>query len=360
MQDTAPNPATPLDQWFRLEQTAGLGLRYVHVLLDAFETPAAIFSAGHQALRAHVPDAVARALCAPPAADPAFAAAQAWMDQPGCHVLGLDDPAYPKLLRQIADPPLLLFVRGKLPLLARPMLAIVGSRNATGQGRANAHAFARALSGAGLTIVSGLALGIDAAAHEGALAGTGATVAVLGTGIDVVYPLRNAALSVRIAEEGCLLSEFMLGTEPARGHFPRRNRIISGLGSGVLVVEAALGSGSLVTAGMARDQNRDVFAMPGSIHAPLSKGCHQLIREGAKLVDAASDITDEVQDMPVPLDREGASILLRALGHAPASLDALCLRSGRTPAFVNSQLLALELRGELERLPGGLFQRILH
>ncbi len=151
----------------------------------------------------------------------------------------------------------------------------------------------------------------------------------------------------------------MLGTEPARGHFPRRNRIISGLARGVLVVEAAAGSGSLVTAGMARDQNREVFAMPGSIHAPLSKGCHQLIRDGAKLVDAVSDITEEVPDLPTPQEREAASAVLQALGHAPASFDALCLRCARTPAFISSQLLALELGGEIERLPGGLFQRIL-
>jgi DNA processing protein len=261
------------------------------------------------------------------------------------------------------------------------MLAMVGSRNASVQGRANALAFAEALSGAGLCIVSGLALGIDAAAHEGALvgarSGAGSTVAVIGTGPDLVYPARNRGLCERIAVEGCIVSEYPVGTPPLPGNFPKRNRIISGLAAGVLVVEAAAQSGSLITARQAAEQGRDVFAIPGSIHASLAKGCHILIREGAKLVDTAADVLEAmawsplVRRMPagVPMCApapapaeavpDGSAALLAALGHDPVEPDTLLASLDMSPALLSSQLLALELAGLLERRPGGRVQRVV-
>jgi DNA processing protein len=248
-------------------------------------------------------------------------------------------------------------------LPARRGLAIVGSRNATPQGVANAERFARAFSEAGLTIASGLALGIDAAAHRGALEGAGSTVAVLGCGVDVVYPQRNADLYNAVAAHGALVSEFPLGSPPIAANFPRRNRLISGLARGVLVVEAALASGSLITARLAAEQGREVFAIPGSIHSPLSKGCHALIREGAKLVESAQDVLEELK-FPVPASTpaspqaEKDHALLAHLGHDPCNVDTLCQRSGLTPDTVSAMLLELELAGTVAALPGGRYQRI--
>jgi DNA processing protein len=251
-------------------------------------------------------------------------------------------------------------------LLQRSALAIVGSRNATLQGEANAQTMAKALSEAGLTVVSGLALGIDAAAHRGGLAGPGSTIAVLGTGIDVVYPSRNSALAAEIAERGLLLSEFPLGTAPTAQNFPRRNRLISGLARGCLVVEAALASGSLITARAAADQGREVFAMPGSIHSPLAKGCHALIKSGAKLVESAEDVLAELSGFrasghastttatPATPDRG----LLAYMGHDPVDVDSLCSRAGMSAEQVSSELLRLELDGQVAALPGGLYQRL--
>ncbi|PWF54950.1 DNA-processing protein DprA, partial [Massilia glaciei] len=296
MQDTDPaNPASEaasLAAWLRLVGTAGVGLERGHALLDALGTPEHIFSASHAELCAHVPGAAARALLTPPAgaALEQIDATLAWLADPSHCLLRLHDAAYPALLRATAHAPLLLYVKGRRALLDGPALALVGSRNASAQGQANALAFARALSGAGLTIVSGMALGIDAAAHEGGLDGVGSTVAVIGTGIDRIYPKRNESLARRIAGHGCIVSEYPLGTAPAAGNFPKRNRIISGLCAGVLVVEAAAGSGSLITARQACDQGREVFAIPGSIHAALAKGCHKLIKEGAQLVECADDV----------------------------------------------------------------------
>jgi DNA processing protein len=241
---------------------------------------------------------------------------------------------------------------------------MVGSRNATPQGIENATSFARAFSAAGLTIVSGLALGIDAAAHRGALEGEGSTIAVLGAGVDVAYPPRNRELQRRIAERGALVSELPLGTPAVAANFPRRNRLISGLARGVLVVEAALASGSLITARLAAEQGRDVFAIPGSIHSPLAKGCHALIKDGAKLVESAEDVLGELglgaaaartvaQSSP-----EVAHELLQHLGHDPCNVDTLCRRSGLTPDIVSAMLLELELQGRVASLPGGRYQRI--
>ena len=242
----------------------------------------------------------------------------------------------------------------------------MGSRNATQQGEANAGSFAKTLSDAGLTVVSGLALGIDAAAHRGGICGASSTVAVLGTGADVIYPSRNAALAAQIAERGLLITEFPLGTAPAAQNFPRRNRLISGLARGCLVVEAALASGSLITARAAADQGREVFAIPGSIHSPLSKGCHALIKSGAKLVESAEDVLSELsgfrptacasttQDPPSAND----SGLLAHMGHDPVDVDALCSRAGMSAEQVCSELLRLELHGRVAALPGGLYQRL--
>jgi DNA processing protein len=264
---------------------------------------------------------------------------------------------------ECANPPPLLYVTGSTELLSRPALAIVGSRNATPQGRATAEAFARSLSSAGYTIVSGLALGIDAAAHRGALEGSASTVAVLGTGIDISYPRTNEALAREIAARGAIVSEFPLGAPPLREHFPQRNRIISALARGCLVVEAALSSGSLGTARAALEQGREVFAIPGSIHSPVSRGCHWLIKQGAKLVESADDVLAELQpgfirvtaDPHVLASEAG---LLPHMGYGPCAIDALTARSGLTAEAVSAMLLQLELEGRVGSLPGGLYQRI--
>jgi DNA processing protein len=288
-----------------------------------------------------------------------------WAGQPGNHLLTLNDDAYPPLLKEIADPPVLLHAQGRLSLLYGNAVGIVGSRKATMQGVANASRFARALSAAGITIVSGLALGIDTAAHEGGLHGAGSTVAVVGTGIDVVYPVSNAALAARIREAGCVLSEFVLGTSVRQHYFPIRNRIISGLSRGVLVVEAAEKSGSLITARLAGEQGRDVFAIPGSIHSALAKGCHQLIREGARLVDTEQDILEafgmqrrRAETAMLEELTQAADVLLTALTYDPIPADELAQRLKLDPADTQASLLALELAGVVERLPGGAFQRL--
>jgi DNA processing protein len=290
---------------------------------------------------------------------------QAWLQQDGNAVLPFDHPAYPAALRDIGGAPLLLYVKGNRALLARRALAVVGARNASRQGMQNAERLAQALSEAGLTIVSGLALGIDAAAHAGGLAGPGSTVAVLGTGADRIYPARNGALARRIAAQGCLVSEYPLGTPPARENFPRRNRIISGLACGVLVVEAAAQSGSLITAELAAAQGRDVYAVPGSIHATLSRGCHRLIRDGARLVEGADDILEALQlaaagraGARAPADDSFVDRVLAAMGDDPVAAEVLALHLQQSAAELQGQLLALELAGLLERLPGGMFQRV--
>ncbi|CDG85232.1 DNA-processing protein DprA [Janthinobacterium agaricidamnosum] len=357
-----------LAAWLRLQHSAGIGPVAARALLARFGLPDAIFEAGFEALHSIVPESAARGLCgaAPPALQLSVEHTLAWLQQPGNAILTLADAAYPKLLLEIHDPPLLIYIKGRIDLLARPALAVVGSRNASAQGVANAAAFSQALSLAGLTIVSGLALGIDTAAHHGGLAGPGSTVAVIGTGIDIVYPRRNLALAHRIADQGCLISEYPLGLPAMPGNFPRRNRLISGLCRGVLVIEAAAQSGSLITARLACEQGRDVFAIPGSIHSALAKGCHALIKQGAKLVESAGDVLQEMQAMvhtnvqgTVPeascaLEDAG---LLAALGHDPADADTLAARTGQDAAAVLVQLLNLELAGLLEKLPGGMFQR---
>ena len=369
MQDTAPQPASRNDaiaDWIRLEQAGGVGCRTANLLLNAFGSPSAMFRAGYSALAAHVPAAQAAALCAPvsPTLQCVLNTTFDWLAQPQRHILTLHDPDYPASLRHIPDPPLLLYLHGRRELLSAPMIAVVGSRNASTQGKANAEGFAQALSQAGLCVVSGLALGIDTAAHEGALRGEGATIAVVGTGLDRVYPARNRALAHRIAEQGCIVSEYALGTPPLAGNFPRRNRIISGLSAGVLVVEAAAQSGSLITAQLAAEHGREVFALPGSIHSALAKGCHQLIREGARLVETVDEVLDAMRVSPLarrpaPALPAAGSALLDALGHDPVEPDELLGRFDSDPATLAGELLALELAGLVERLPGGRVQRVV-
>jgi DNA processing protein len=356
-------PDPELAAWLRLTLAPGVGGQTLRKLLTEFGLPSRVLAASRAALARSVGESLAGSIAAADGEAAAVDAALAWAGAPGHSIITLADPAYPQRLLEIADPPALLYVDGRTDLLARPGLAIVGSRNATPQGVENATAFARALSEAGLTIVSGLALGIDAAAHRGALAGEGGTVAVLGAGVDVAYPPRNRALQRAIAERGALVSEFPLGAPAIAGNFPRRNRLISGLARGVLVVEAALASGSLITARLAAEQGRDVFAIPGSIHSPLAKGCHALIKDGAKLVESAADVLGEL-GLPAPArtvpqsSPEVAHELLRHLGHDPCNVDTLCRRSGLTPDIVSAMLLQLELEGRVASLPGGRYQRI--
>ncbi len=300
-------------------------------------------------------------------------ATRQWLSQPQNHFLVQEDPAYPPLLREIADAPEFLFVKGDPALLCNPMVAIVGSRQATTQGCIDADAFAEALSKSGITVVSGLAVGIDAAAHRGALRGPGSTVAVIGTGTDRVYPASNLDLAREIASRGAIVSEFPRGTAAQKWHFPKRNRIISGLSFGCLVVEASLTSGSIITAQSALEQGREVFAIPGSIHSPHSKGCHRLLRDGAKLVETASDILEELRfcmpvtaaaDMARPDVAEGneasdpSDPILRELAHSPLTPDQLCLRTGLTAGQVSLMLTSLELEGKVASLPGGSYQRL--
>jgi len=363
------HPAMALDAdltaWLKLSLAPGLTGAGLRRLLGEYGGPARVLEASRAALARHVTDAVAASI-KETGADAALATVAAWLEDPSNHVVTLADGDYPPALLQTVDPPLLLYVKGRLELLARPAIAVVGSRNATPQGAANAEAFARTLSEAGLTIMSGLALGIDAAAHRGGLAGTASSVAVLGTGADIVYPARNRALAHELAARGALVSEYPLGTRPLAPNFPRRNRLISGLALGCLVVEAAADSGSLITARLAAEQGREVFAIPGSIHSPLARGCHALIKQGAKLVETAADILEELRLPPPPPstvadDTGGESPLrdvLAALGYDPCDLDTLATRCGKSIAETAALLTQLELDGYVTLLPGGLYQRL--
>ncbi len=350
-----------LAAWLTLCLTPGLGAATIRKLLQEYGLPGNIVSSGTASLVRALGAQAAAALQSESTREQ-VARTLAWSSQPHNHVVTLADTAYPRLLLEIPDPPPLFYAHGNVELLARPALAVVGSRNGTAQGLRNAEAFAKAFSEGGLTIVSGLALGIDAAAHRGGLAGEGSTIAVLGTGIDVIYPKSNAALFADIAARGLLLSEYPVGTPSIAHNFPRRNRLISGLSRGCLVVEAALGSGSLITARMAAEQGREVFAIPGSIHSPLSRGCHSLIKQGAKLVDAAEDVLSEFGNWrhatTVPAAEAPADGLLAHMGYDPVDIDALCERAGLPAEAVAAELLRLELEGLVATLPGGRFQRL--
>ena len=385
---SAAHPDPDLAAWLRLSLIPAVGDATIRKLLGAFGLPDQVFAASHTALAQVAGDVHATRLrnaSNDGAISAAVETALRWQEAPENHIITLADAGYPRALLDAPDPPPLLYLKGQHALLGRRAIAIVGSRNATAQGLANAESFAAALSRAGLCIVSGQALGIDTAAHLGGLAGTGSTIAVIGTGADIVYPARNRDLAHRIAEHGLIVSEFPLGTAAGAANFPRRNRIISGLSQGVLVIEAALRSGSLITARLAGEQGRDVYALPGSIHSPLSKGCHQLIKQGAKLVDSVQDILDELgmrdaaaptahgaasaiavhpapagavaaSDMPVPSQAHAG--LLDALGFEAISVDDLALRTGNSTQALAAALLDLELAGQVVQLPGGRVQRI--
>lgn len=401
-----------LTAWLRLLMTPGVGPLSARKLLAAFGSPQAVFDASPAARRAVLSRDITALSRPPEGLAEQIALSWGWWRGDAAvtaqrHILTLADPRYPAALLEAADPPLVLFAEGELRLLGTPAVAIVGSRHATVQGVENARAFAEVLSQAGVTVVSGLARGIDAAAHEGALAalpssdhdighGTGqdggqgsgrgsacaagSTIAVLGTGLLQVYPKSHTALARRIGRHGLLLSEFLLDTPALRANFPKRNRIVAALSRGTLVVEAAVQSGSLITARLAAEMGREVLAIPGSIHAPQARGCHALIKQGAKLVETAQDVLEELQlDAPVahrpcPPDAipaaQGAmgdacdassaedDPLLAALGFDPVSQEALSARTGMGAAEIGVRLLELELLGAVARLPGQLFQRV--
>ena len=378
-----PDPS--LKAWLALSLTRGLGGESARRLLKEFGSPEAVFAASLGSLKAIVKADVAAEI-GKGISDDLLTPTLAWLEDGNNCIVTLADSDYPQALLNIPDPPLLLYVKGRLDLLNRPALAVVGSRNATPQGIHNAEAFAKSLSDAGLCVISGMAHGIDAAAHRGALRcqgnNCGGSIGVVGTGLDKVYPAANRDLAHLLAGQGALISEFPLGTPPLAANFPRRNRIISGMSAGCLVVEASLQSGSLITARLALEQGRDVFAIPGSIHAPQSKGCHALLKQGAKLVETAQDILEELggliaaaaaatachPDMPDPDTQDSAtqgtdaqdpnSALFGHLGFDPVDLDTLGKRSGLTVSQLSAMLLTLELEGRISALPGGLYQRI--
>lgn len=360
-----------VEAWATLQLVAGLGAAALVTLLKAFGGPAEVLAASRAGISKLVAAPLAASIKRGP--DPeALANTLSWLAHPDNSLVTWDDPDYPQMLLSIADPPPALYYIGRRALLNRPAVAIVGSRNATPQGLENAEAFGAALSSSGVTVVSGLAIGIDAAAHRGGLSGNGSSLAVIGTGIDRVYPARNRDLAHTLAEKGGVLSQFSLGTAPLSGNFPRRNRVISGLARGVLVVEATLNSGSLITARAAAEQGREVFAIPGSIHSPFSRGSHRLIKDGAKLVETAQDILEELGALgPIATPSAGAADkakdaagsgdatrILAALGSEGATVDRLVERSGLSSSAVTVALLELELRGQVAALPGGAFQRI--
>ena len=349
-----------LEAWVKLSFIPGLGNEGLRRLLQVFGSPGAIIDAPSSALVGHVKPSVAKAITANLNEQPYLTTVADWLEDPLNRIFSIADTEYPQSLLNIPDPPLLLYVKGRLDLLNTRSLAVVGSRSASAQGLRNAESFAKAISDAGLCVVSGMAQGIDAAAHKGGMQGAGSSIAVVGTGLDKVYPSANRDLAHLLSQQGTIISEFSLGTPPLSSNFPRRNRIISGLSEGCLVVEASLQSGSLITARMALEQGRDVFAIPGSIHSPHSKGCHALIKQGAKLVESAQDILEEL----------GFSSLLRTpvishehalftfLGFEPVDVDTLARLSGLTISELSAILLQLEMGGAVASLPGGQYQRI--
>lgn len=411
---TLPTTDNELAAWLRLSMAPGLRPGALRAMLTAFGLPETILAQPFELLASATDEASARAALAPPGADFSryLDAVLAWRELEGNAVVTLDDPVYPPALLTMPDPPSLLYIKGRLDLLHAKGIAVVGSRSATPQGVEDAERFSRALSAAGLAVVSGLALGIDGAAHRGALTGRGSTIAVIGTGADLVYPAAHQALARQIAAAGTIISEWPLGTPARAANFPQRNRLIAGLAGGVLVVEAAMRSGSLITARLANEMGRDVFALPGSIHAPLSRGCHRMLKQGAKLVETPQEILEELGFAPPPAPatgtapwggiqrprkrasgatresaggipaedtkdtgesapaalpaREAADLspdaekLLAALGHAPATLEILAARTDMQDAALQSTLLQLELAGCLTVLPGGRFARASH
>lgn len=361
--------------WISLGNIHGVGSQTFCQLLKSFGDPTRIYAASFKQLKTVVSENIALEITQG-VNEHAVADSLHWLTQPNNHLVTLADSEYPRSLLEIADPPPFLYAKGNLALLNQPGIAIVGSRNASVQGEKNAEAFAYDLCGYGLCIVSGLALGIDGAAHRGALKANGATIAVVGTGLDIVYPAKHRELAHQIAEHGLIISEFPLGTPSKPQNFPKRNRIISGLSLGCLVVEANLQSGSQITARLAAEQGREIFAIPGSIHSPMSKGCHQLIKQGAKLVDCLQDIVEELKldsvsnkessfsndepDNATDADDSSPTLrLLNAMGFEAIALEHLVAISGLTVSEVSSMLMLLELEGKVASLTGGQYQRII-
>ncbi|WP_250476130.1 DNA-processing protein DprA [Caballeronia sp. INML1] len=393
--DTAPIlDADELRAWLRLAHAKGLRPLALRTLLGAFGGPREVLSESFASLAETADARAAEAVLAPPEDiegvqfDDYIEAVLAWASEPGNHILTLADATYPRALLTMPDPPPLLYAKGRLDLLQVRAVAIVGSRHATPQGLEDARRFARALSDAGLSVVSGLALGIDASAHRGALEGATGTVSVIGTGADLVYPAAHHTLAHEIARDGAILAEWPLGTPARSANFPQRNRLIAGMSSGVLIVEAAMRSGSLITARLANEMGRDVFAIPGSIHAPLSQGCHRLIKQGAKLVETPEEVLEEFgfppataraataaakRAKPRPVSASWASAssagvecpisgdagrVLGALGHAPATLEILAMRTDLDGAALQGALLQLELSGHVAALGGGRYAAV--
>jgi len=383
------NKNEELESWIRLWRVSGIGSKKFQLLLDYFDSPAVVFASNtSQITQAGLSQKDANSILDQKNNDDAAKLDLDWLagsDQH--HIITLNSPEYPQRLKQINDAPALLYVHGNLSVLQDPQLGIVGSRNPTQGGHNNAYEFAKHLAQTGLCITSGLALGIDGAAHQGAIDGNGPTIAVIATGIDRVYPAKHRELAHKIVENGAIVSEFPVGTHPDSRHFPRRNRIISAMSYGVLVVEAALKSGSLITARLAMEQNREVFAIPSSIHSPLAKGCHQLIRQGAKLVETAEDILEEMAGVIDLNDHSSAnkqfdtlsstsnetpssdtesennidqeqSDLLNAMGYDPISIDQLVVATDLDAASIAAMLLILELQNYVAGNGGGTYTRL--
>lgn len=362
-----------LDSWLALWRVKGVGAKTYLALLEVFGTPQAVFAAPSSQLKqAGLSSAVAGRVKKFDRCE--VEADLKWLAREDCHLMCWHDDDYPALLKEIPDPPPVLFIRGDRSLLGSLQIAMVGTRNPSPMALKTAQAFAKSFATFGLTVTSGLALGVDQAAHRGALEANGGTIAVAATGLDRVYPARHKALAEEIIKMGAIVSEFPIGVEPKPGYFPRRNRIISGLSLGVLVVEAAIKSGTLVTAKHAMEQGREVFAIPGSIHNPLSKGCHHLIRQGAKLIETAEDVLEDLGNLSLvamgnatkSIGNDGADteslgedylVLLEKIAFDPTSVDVLVAETHFTAEEISSMLLVLELQGLVSSAPGGLFYR---
>ena len=370
----AEKSSTGLALWLSLNQISGLGNAAFCQLLAKFGTPEGIFSAKLNQLREVVNNEIAQKISKGVAVD-AIAPTLKWLEKDNVHLITLADSTYPQKLLEVSNPPALLFAIGHLHWLNHPTIAMVGSRSATPQGEKNAEDFAKSLCEQGLCIASGMALGIDGAAHRGALKANGATIAVVGTGLDIVYPARHRDLAHKIAERGLIISEFPLGTPSKAQNFPRRNRLISGLSLGCLVVEANIDSGSLITARLAAEQGREVFAIPGSIHSPVTKGCHQLIKQGAKLVESVQDILEEinwaniVNSLPsnspnglladLAPNALQANTVLDLMGFDAINFEQLRISTSLTTEALSSMLMLLELENKIKSLAGGHYQRLV-
>ena len=355
-------------QWVTLNETPGLGNATLCQLLAKFGSPEKIFSASISQLREFVDDEIAQKIqngvdleAIKPTLD--------WLQKDNAHLVTFADSTYPQKLLEISNPPAVLYAIGNLQWLNHPTIAMVGSRSATPQGEKNAENFAESLCNQGLCVVSGMALGIDGASHRGAIKANGATIAVVGTGLDIVYPAKHRDLAHKIAERGLIISEFPLGTPSKAQNFPRRNRLISGLSLGCLVVEANIDSGSLITARLSAEQGREVFAIPGSIHSPVTKGCHQLIKQGAKLVENVQDILEELKNILPRISPSGLmgnlesnpsepNAVLDCMGFDPVNFESLRSLSGLTTEALSSMLMVLELESKITTLAGGQYQRL--